>query len=185
MADKMQELVMEGTPEVVDDDIYDYYNNHIDEFEVDKQLRVREILVSSVELAESLRTAIDEGADFKELAGDFTERPGMKPRQGDLGLIEPYRYPVIYKAAENMRVNEIKGPIRVGDDQWSIIRLSGFEPPKTYPIEEVAEDIYEELTAKRQKETLENWLAQRRAEVDIEVNYDPIWETIDRDKYED
>lgn len=183
MADKMRDLVMQGTPEIVDDEIYDYYNTHIAEFEVEKRLRIREIMVEDLALAESLRTAIDGGADFETLAEEFTVRPGMKTRKGNLGFIEPYRYPAVYTAANNMEVGGIKGPVQVGDD-WSIILLEDFRPAVTQPIEEAAAGIHKELNAERQRETLNGWLAARKAETTIEVDYDLIWEAIDREKYE-
>ena len=183
MADKMRDLVMQGTPEIVDDEIYDYYNTHIDEFKVEKRLQIREIMVEDLALADSLRTAIDGGADFEGLAEEFTVRPGMNARKGNLGFIEPYRYPAVYTAAENMEIGGIKGPIQVGDD-WSIILLEDFRPAVTLPIEEAAIDIQKELKAKQQRETLDGWLAARKAETTIEVDYDLIWEAIDRGKYE-
>jgi parvulin-like peptidyl-prolyl isomerase len=184
MADKMRDLVMQGTPEIVDDEIYDYYNTHIDEFEVEKRLRIREIMVEDLALAESLRTTIDGGADFEDLAEEFTERPGMKARKGNLGFIEPYRYPAVYTAADNMEVGDIKGPVQVGDD-WSIILLEDFKPPVTRPIEEAAAAIHKELKAVQQRKTLNSWLAARKAETTIEVDYDLIWEAIDREEYEE
>jgi parvulin-like peptidyl-prolyl isomerase len=184
MADKMRDLVMQGTPEIVDDEIYDYYNTHIDEFEVEKRLRIREIMVEDLALAESLRTAIDGGADIEDLAEEFTERPGMKARKGNLGFIEPYRYPAVYTAADNMEVGNIKGPVQVGDS-WSIILLEDFKPAVTQPIEEAAAGIHKELTAVRQRETLNSWLAARKAETTIEVDYDLIWKAIDREEYEE
>jgi parvulin-like peptidyl-prolyl isomerase len=184
MADKMRDLVMQGTPEIVDDEIYDYYNTHMDEFEVEKRLRIREIMVEDLALAESLRTTIDGGADFEDLAEEFTERPGMKARKGNLGFIEPYRYPAVYTAADNMEVGDIKGPVQVGDD-WSIILLEDFKPPVTRPIEEAAAAIHKELKAVQQRETLNSWLAARKAETTIEVDYDLIWEAIDREEYEE
>lgn len=184
MADKMRELVMQGIPPVVDDDIYDYYEKNINEFDVPKRLHVREIMVNEQAVAESLRTLIDGGASFAELAGEHTVRPGMKERQGDLGFFEPYRYPSIYKAAENMRVDEIKGPVALVGSNWSILKLEGVEPPITRPIEEVAGDIKSELTLKRQTETLDNWLEARKAETTITVDYDLIWKSIDEGKYE-
>jgi parvulin-like peptidyl-prolyl isomerase len=183
MADKMRDLVMQGTPEIVDDEIYDYYNTHIGEFEVEKRLRIREIMVDELALAESLRTAIDGGANFEDLAEEFTVRPGMKARKGNLGFIEPYTYPAVYTAADNIEVGDIKGPVQVGDD-WSIILLEDFKPAVTRPIEEAATGIHKELKAKRQRETLNSWLAARKTETTIEVDYDLIWEAIDREEYE-
>jgi parvulin-like peptidyl-prolyl isomerase len=90
---------------------------------------------------------------------------------------------VVYTAADNMQVGDIKGPVQVGDD-WSIILLEDFKPAVTRPIEEAATDIQKELKAKHQRETLDSWLAARRAETTIEVDYDLIWKAIDKDKYE-
>ena len=183
MADKMRGLIIQSIPELTDDDIYDYYNHHIDEFTVTKQLRVREILVNNEDTAKSIRAAIDKGKDFGKLAEKYTVRPGMSSRKGDLGFFQPYKYPSVYEAAENMRIGEIKGPIKILGNNWSIIKVEDVKPPVTRKIEEVASDIRDELIKTQQKKVLDDWLAKRKAETKIEVDYDKIWKDVDMEKY--
>lgn len=184
MADRMREVLTSAVPAVVDDDIYNYYNEHQDDFITPKKLKIREIEVDDVSLADSLRDLLDKGRDFGLLAEQFTVRVGMKARKGDLGNVPAYKYPTIFSNAETMRVGEVKGPFRADGDKWSIIKLEGIEPKKINPIEQVASEIEDQLTEDRKKAALDDWLARQKAETTIETNYDLIWNTIDKDKYE-
>jgi parvulin-like peptidyl-prolyl isomerase len=184
MADRMREVISTNVPEVVDDDIYKYYDEHTDDFVVPKKYQIREIQVESVSLADSLRNLLDNGADFGTLAGEYTIRLGMKPRQGDLGAVPAYKYPTIFTNAESMRVGEIKGPFQTDGDKWSIIKVEEIQPQQTRSIEEVASDIQTQLTEDRKKAAIDNWLSKQKNDTTIETNYDLIWKTIDKDKYE-
>ncbi len=183
MADKMRILITQGIPEPTEDELYDYYNSHAEEFASQKQIKVREIMAKDPELAESLRTVIDEGADFAEVAAEITVRPGFKPKEGDLGYFEPHQYPAIYRQAQDMNVGDIKGPIRIADDAWSIIKLEDVKNPQIPPIEQIASQVAQRVKYDKQVAALEAWLDQRRAETEITTNYDLIWETIDKDAY--
>ncbi len=185
MADKMRTLVTDGIPELTDEEYYQYYDSHIDDFRSPARVKVSEIRVDDLAFAESLRTLLDNGADFETLAEEHTTRPGMKPRKGDLGYFEIGKRPEIYKLAEKLRINEIKGPAKTDDGKWSIIKKTGFEAPRTKGIEEVAANIQKLLNFEKRKIALDNWIEAKSAETTIEVNYDLIWETIDKSKYED
>jgi len=184
MADRMREVITSSVPAVVDDDVYNYYNEHMDDFIVPKKYKIREIQVIDVSLADSIRNLLDKGRDFGLLAEQYTVRIGMKARKGDLGEVPAYKYPVIFTKAETMRVGEIKGPFQTEGDRWSIIKVEGIEPQKTSPLEQVSTEIEARLTADRKNAAIDSWLAKQRGDTTIETNYDLIWKTINKDKYE-
>ncbi|MFH1892717.1 MAG: peptidylprolyl isomerase [Candidatus Zixiibacteriota bacterium] len=185
MADRMRDVIAGNVAEIIDQDIYDYYDQHVDEFVIPKKINIREIQIGDLALADSLRRLIDKGQDFGMLAGQHTVRIGMKELKGDLGAVPGYKYPTIFGNAGNMRVGEVKGPFQTDGDKWSIIKVEGIESPKTSTIEDVAEEIRTRLAKERSETALESWLSKRRAETTIDVNYDLIWKTIDKDKYEE
>ncbi len=184
MADRMRTLITDGIPEITDDEYYKYYDDHVDDFRSPAKVKVTEIHVDDLALAESLRTLIDNGADIETLAKEHTTRPGMKPRKGDLGFFEANKRPELFKLAENLRIGEIKGPAKTDDGKWSIIKKTGFEAPRTKKIEEVANDIQAALNAEKREKAFDNWIKAKKEETRIEVNYDLIWKTIDKGKYE-
>jgi len=183
MADKMRILIVQGIPEPTEDEIYDYYSTNADEFATQRKIKVREIMSKDPELAESLRTVIDDGGDFKELASRHTSRPAYKPKGGDLGYFAPNEHPVIYRHAQDMNIGDIKGPIQIADNAWSIIMLEDTKTPEVPPIEDIALQVARKVKYDKQISALENWLDQRRAETEITTDYDLIWETIDKDSY--
>jgi hypothetical protein len=182
MADRMSSLITESTPEITNDEYYDYYQANTDQFTTPERVKVSEIQVDSFAVAESLRVLIDKGADFATLAKNNTVRPGKNLTDGDLGYFEAKQHPDIFSLARTMKQGEIKGPVEM-NEKWSIIKKTGYESPKLKPIEEVAEDIDAILKAQKRQEKLSSWLESKRAETSIEVDYDLIWKTIDEDKY--
>jgi len=184
MADRMRQLVIQAVSEPTEEDIYTYYNEHPEEFEIPKRIRLTEIQLDDGEFAKTVREQIDSGADFDSLAGEHTVRPGMSSRQGSLGLFRAFEYPELFSAAETMKVDQIRGPIQTADGKWSIIRLDAMEPPVTRKIEDAANDIRSRLIFMQQQEALDQWLDAKRAETTIEVDYDLIWKTIDKGEYE-
>lgn len=184
MADRMRTLVTEGLPDVVDNDIYSYYDSHPNDFDEPQQYRAREIQVVDRAVAESLRTLIDRGEDFGKLASENTVRPGLKERQGDLGFFYSYKYPALYGAASSMRVGDVRGPIEDVNGNWSIIKMEEIKPPRTKKVEEVAAQIKNLIMYERQLEAVKKWLETKRKETPIEADYDMIWRTIDKDEYD-
>ncbi len=74
--------------------------------------RARHILVSTNEACENLKTQIEGGSDFGELAKEHSSCPSGK-QGGDLGEFGPGQMvPEFYKVVFNEEVGKVHGPVK-------------------------------------------------------------------------
>lgn len=123
------------------------------------QVHARHILVGTEELAVALREQLAQGADFAQLARENSTDTGTAPNGGDLGWATRAEYVAPFaEAVFALKPGEVSQPVQT-EFGWHIIRL-----------EEVAEDrpmTDEQIEAAKTK-VVEEWLAARIAETDIE-----------------
>jgi len=186
MADKMRSDLVQRPVDVSDEQLRAYYDEHPEEFSTPPQVRVREALVGSQSEAEDIIKQVRRGAKFEKICGEVSLRPGMKGRNGDLGLFRRFSYPNIFDAAQKMEVGQVGGPIyhatKTGG-QWSVVELLQKQDAVTRTYAEVQERILNKLRNDMRLEALEDWLAQMRGEVEVKINDDVLGSTIDPTLY--
>jgi len=183
MAARMVEIITEERSFVSDNEVIDYYQAHPNEFVVPKRLHVQEIYIDTEENADRLYASLQNGGDFGKLAEKHTIRPGYAQKQGDLGFINEYNFPTLYAEAAKLQVNQFSRPFPVGD-HWSIVKLLEVKQSQPKAFEEVAAQIKTELQNQKRELAVSQWLAENKDRFPAKVNYDLIWETIDKKKYE-
>lgn len=99
--------------------------------------------------AQELKQRLDEGADFGELAREFSDDPGSADQGGDLGWIEPdVMMPAFEEALYDLEVGEIAGPVET-EFGFHLIRLDEIDAPRGQTFEEARAEIAEEIRAER------------------------------------
>jgi parvulin-like peptidyl-prolyl isomerase len=182
MAAKMKELIVEEKGFVSEDEVAEYYQAHADEYVVPKKLHVKEILIETETDAEKIHERLQNGADFDELAAN-TIRPTAQNSNGDLGFIAEYNFPTLFERANQLKAGQFSEPFPVGDN-WSIVKLVAVRDQQVKLFDEVATQLKTELENKKKETALEEWMTENRDRFDIDVKYDLIWETIDKEEYE-
>jgi peptidyl-prolyl cis-trans isomerase C len=88
-----------------------------------KKARARHILVASKESCEDLKTKIEGGADFAELAKEHSQCPSGRSG-GDLGEFAPGRMvPEFDKVVFSAPVGEVQGPVRT-QFGWHLLEVT-------------------------------------------------------------
>ncbi len=182
MAAKMKELIVEEKGFVSEDEVAEYYQAHANEYVVPKKLHVKEILIETEADAEKIHERLQNGADFDELAAN-TIRPTAQNSNGDLGFIAEYNFPTLFERANQLKAGQFSEPFPVGDN-WSIVKLVAVRDQQVKLFDEVATQLKTELENKKKETALEEWMTENRDRFDIDVKYDLIWETIDKEEYE-
>lgn len=183
MAAKMREIITEERSYVSDDEVIDYYRANSQKYMIPKKIHVQEIHVGTEQEAEDIYNRLNQGEDFDKLAEKYTVRPAMKNKKGDLGFIADYNYPTLFDRAARLDLNQYSKPFPVGD-KWSIVRPLGVQEEQAKSFEEVARQIKTELEEQKQVDAVDKWLAENRDKYPVKVEYDLLWETIDKDAYE-
>ncbi|HEU4742669.1 MAG TPA: peptidylprolyl isomerase [Meiothermus sp.] len=116
------------------------------EFTIPQTYCASHILVVSGEEAISLIRQLNQGADFADLAKQYSQDPGSKDNGGDLGCeprgtyVAPFENAMIrLKAGETSRE-----PVRT-EFGFHIIRLNKIEPGSVRPFDEVKQGISESV----------------------------------------
>jgi peptidyl-prolyl cis-trans isomerase D len=144
--------IRQNTP-VSEDELKAIYQQNIQQYQVPNRVHAEHILFMTVgktdaEVAEIKAKAEDvlvqarkKGANFEELAKKYSEDPGSKTKNGDLGwLVQGQTVPEFEKAAFSLKKGEISDLIKT-QYGFHIIRVLDSETAHTKTFEEVKESI--------------------------------------------
>ena len=150
-----------GTPQVSEAEIQQYYNQHLSDYKVDEQVRVRHILIKSdgadpkadaaaKAKAENILKQIKAGGNFAELAKANSDDPGSKDQGGELGFLKRgATVPEFDQAAFTLPVGQTSDLIKTKFG-YHILQVEEKQTAHTRSLDEVKSTIVALLT--RQKE---------------------------------
>ncbi|MBI5237632.1 MAG: SurA N-terminal domain-containing protein [Deltaproteobacteria bacterium] len=159
---------------VEDEDIANYYKQHIEEFKAREEMRLRVIFVSSVDkklMDRKLRiieNGLGKGADFTALAKEYSD--GAQAAQGgDLGHVRPGE---INKALEEAAATLVAGAVSKAlttEEGVYFIQLVEKRPGEPKSLEDARNAINEKLFSKLMEERFKFWLKEVKKNAHIEV----------------
>jgi peptidyl-prolyl cis-trans isomerase D len=151
-----------GTPQVSEAEIQQYYNQHLSDYKVDEQVRVRHILIkvdqgadakadaAAKAKAENILKQIKAGGNFAELAKANSDDPGSKDQGGELGFLKRgATVPEFDQAAFTLPVGQTSDLIKTKFG-YHILQVEEKQTAHTRSLDEVKSTIVALLT--RQKE---------------------------------
>ena len=169
---------LEDSVQPTDEEVRRYYEAHADEkYSEPEMVKVQEVMVQDQSLAEKIYRWAEGGRDFGQLALAYTERHGLKNKDGIMDYFPRGRWGAVGEKAFTLKKGEIAGPIPlVRQRGYSVIKLLDRKPPRVKPFEDVKEKVVRDLRTELKKERDAAWLAERRGEVPVQV-YDHVLET--------
>jgi len=182
MADIMKNDSIATPPPPDEAGLRQYYEENIDEFTTPAKIHVHEILLSDELQANQLAKDIKSLGQFKAKAAELTERPGKRGREGDLGFIEQKWYPEIFEVAEKTPVGGIGGPVMTGG-KYAIFYVVERIEPEIKAFLDVKRTVNDKLTKQAKNQAIQAWIDERLKTVEVEVDEDALWATINMDKY--
>jgi foldase protein PrsA len=172
--------------EVSDDEVAAKYEENKDQYQVDETRKTRHILFSpgtvsdggnaddqewqaAKEEADQVRKEIMSGGDFGELAKEHSDDPGSKPQGGDLGNVgRGMMVPEFDEATFSLEKDAISEPIRT-QFGYHLIQVQEINPAGTRSLDEMKEQLRAQLEDEKKREIWEDWLAEQRDALDVEV----------------
>lgn len=153
-----QNQVPGGEPQVTDQEIAQYYQDHQNDYQVPDEVQVRHILISvptgadakvdqaAKEKAEDLLKQIKAGADFATLAKKYSDDPGTKDQGGELGFIQHgVTVPAFENVAFSLQPGQVSDVVKT-QYGYHIIKVEAKEAAHTKPLDEVKGEILATLT---------------------------------------
>jgi parvulin-like peptidyl-prolyl isomerase len=156
---------------------YRYYYDSIKKmYYNDKQMNVLEILVKSQQQAsdiiEKLKAANSSENAFRELARQFTIRPGMKEKEGDLGMISSSDFGDIGKYAAMLNKGGLAGPIKTPAG-YSIIMQLDYKN-KFIPFEQVKDDVKKAVNERKKSFVFQKMRRKYSGQPDVVIHEDVL-----------
>ncbi|MCR9279135.1 MAG: SurA N-terminal domain-containing protein [Pseudomonadaceae bacterium] len=132
-------------------------------------------------LLADIKERVAAGADFAELAAEYSQDPGSAASGGDLGFVQRGTFvPEFEEATWALDVGEISDPV-VSEFGVHLIRLEEVRQPDYVPLENVREEIIARLTRSRALDALTNDLLPEidKLAFDEADSLDPIAQMLD------
>ena len=103
------------------------YTQYLKEYKSDVyplEVNIIEVLTDSFSRAKEILNKIKLGEDIKQLAVKYSKRKWTKKNKGEFGYFPVTSFGKLGEIAKNMKIGEVKGPIKVRDG-YSIFKLIG------------------------------------------------------------
>ena len=160
------------TVDVSDEEAYNFFakNNRI--VPQPEQIKIAEILTDNLDVVKTIFDELDKGTNFKKLVEKYSIRDSLKQSGGEYDYTPANKEGEIWKAASNMKVGEVFGPIKT-DEGYSIIKLLDRKESKQEQFEtfeQAKDDIKNILRTEKMYKQLEDVTAKLAIENKIELN---------------
>ncbi len=166
---KVQERVVGGA-EASQEEVERFYEENKElQFTTPEQRCARHILFNKDqrEKAEEVKGQLQNGADFAELAKEYSQDPGSAENGGDLGCVgKGETVPSFEKAIFNANEGEIVGPVE-SEFGYHVIEVTEIRAKSTQPLSEVESQIREQLSTDEQAEKFSTWVQEQREQRDV------------------
>jgi len=183
MADVMENdsIIYPGAPD--EGEIRDYYDNNNEEFISPAKYHIYEIMFNDYSTAKTYLSKVGSLKKFKTLASQYTERPGKRQAEGDMGWVERRHYASLFDEAAKASLNKVAGPIQIGG-KYSLIWVTDKKEEQVEEYLAAKQKIKDILDRKRRTDYFAEWVENRKGEVEINIYENSLRATIDKNKYE-
>ncbi len=139
---------------------------------------ISEIYVLSDTLANDLYNQLNNGADFAELAKQFTQRAGYREKNGHWGKVTAKDNQLAKIVIEdNLKPGQHSKPHRY-DNGYSIVKLNEFEASRQKTFEEAIPDFAPMFQDLLQKHLSEKWINSLKAKYKVYIDKDKLTKTM-------
>ena len=151
-----------------------YYDTTKSNYMTEPTYDISEIYVISDTLANEIYDKLKDGADFAELAAEFTQRSGFREKEGKRGKLVPGKSDLADLAEEKgMKAGDISDPIEY-DRGYVILKVNEFAPVRQKTFEEAIPDFAPDFQDLVQKDLSKKWLSQLREKYSVKIYDDNI-----------
>jgi peptidyl-prolyl cis-trans isomerase C len=166
---EVQERVV-GDVEPSEEEVQKYYEENKGlQFTTPAERCVRHILFNKdqKEKAEEVKARLEDGADFAELAEEFSQDPASAESGGDLGCIgRGETVPAFEEAAFDAEEGKIVGPVET-EFGFHLIRVDEVHEESVTPLEDVAPQIKDQLRGEQQAQEFDAWIQDQIEKRDV------------------
>ena len=147
-----------------------YYDNNKEQFKQNKRVDISHILVEDANTAQELKTKIENGKEFAEVAKNNSIDKQSAKQGGRLGFIEKGQViPQFEDAAFNLEVGEVSDVIKT-QNGYHILTVNEIKEATQRSFEEVRNQIEERLKNKKSQSKYQEYVQNLRDKANVEIN---------------
>ncbi|MEH7383565.1 peptidylprolyl isomerase [Bacillus sp. JJ1533] len=162
--------LLEPRIDITDEELKTYFEENKDTFSQPEQVQASHILVDDESAAKEVATKLEDGADFAELAKEYSKDTANAESGGELGYFGKGEMVAEFEdAAFSMKVDEISDPVKT-EYGYHIIKVTDKKEAKEANYEESKDIIYDVLFDQKIPEEYTAWLTEKTEEYKIERN---------------
>jgi parvulin-like peptidyl-prolyl isomerase len=142
---------------VSEDEAEDYYNEHLSNYKTEPRVRVAQIVVRDLAMAEKIEARLKAGEDFAKVAARVSIGPEAN-RGGDLGFITKLIMPEpLDKTIFNLPVNKIS-PIVQSSYGFHIFKVMEIQPARIGNFTDIKKEVIADIQSQKENAAFVNWL---------------------------
>ncbi len=154
--------------DISQDEMKEYFDKNMQEFETEEQVEVNHILVETEDTAAEVKSKLDDGADFAELAKEYSTDESTKDFGGALGAVKRGEMVTEFeKAAFSLQEGGISQPVNT-EYGYHIIQVKGKIEAQEANFERSKEEIEKILLNNRLQPEFNKWYQEKLGEYEIE-----------------
>lgn len=160
----INKIMQEAT--VTDEEVEKFYKDNEEEFGESNMVKASHILVENLEEAKKIKSELDDGADFADLAQEYSSCPS-KDTGGDLGFFGKGAMVKEFEdAAFAMEVGEISEPVKT-QFGYHIIKVTDKKVEPKQELKAIMERLRQSLTKRKQQEVYVKKINDLRTKYDV------------------
>lgn len=164
------EKLLEPYVEITEDEMKAYFDTNKSYLDEEEQVKASHILVETKEVADEVKAKLDAGADFAELAKEYSKDTANSSIGGDLGyfgkgkMVAPFE-----EVAFALGLNEISDPVET-EFGYHLIKVEDHKEAKEAVYDEHKESIKDSIFQQKMGDAYNEWYQEKVGEYKI-VNY--------------
>lgn len=162
--------VLEPYVEITDEEIQEYFTTNKEYLDQAEEVKASHILVETKETADEVKEKLNGGADFADLAKEYSTDTSNSQSGGSLGYFGKGQMVAEFdEKAFSMKVDEISDPIQtqVG---YHIIKVEDHKEAKEATLDEVKEDIRKSIFQDKMGDAYNTWFTEMLEQYEITNN---------------
>ncbi len=164
------EKLLKPRIEITDEELQTYFDENKDTFATAEQVQASHILVADEATANEVKSKLDAGEDFSELAKEYSTDTTTAESGGDLGYFSSGDMVAEFEeVAFALDVGEISAPVKT-DYGYHIIKVIDHQEAKEANFEDSKEEISDSVMNDKMSTEYTVWLEELKEEYEI-TNY--------------
>lgn len=163
----LAEKIMMKNKSITDKELLDYFNKNKSSFDEKEQVKLRHILVKTLEEAQQIEAELKKGTEFSKLAKERSVDTATNAQGGELGwvargVLDPALENVVFSLNAGERTSIIKTSFG-----YEIAEVLDKKSAKSVTFEEVKDKVRERYIEDIVQQEYSNWIQELKSNADI------------------